>query len=239
MYKTISVVCCFNNQNIYENSLVKSLNQQSMKIDLIGVDNTQNAFSSASKALNYGASQSKSDLIVFAHQDIEIEDNDFFKNLLEFANTYPESLIGIAGVGFDSIIYTNLVQGKDKKEGGITFTSVMEAQSLDEVLVSIPRNLFERIKFDEKICDHWHLYVVDLGLTLRNIGIKCYIIPLTLHHLSSGKLSKDYAFSLYKVIKKHRKEIKKLETTCSTTKTDWLRSTKYILGLIWDHEIKK
>ena len=74
------------------------------------------------------------------------EDNDFFKNLLEFANTYPESLIGIAGVGFDSIIYTNLVQGKDKKEGGITFTSVMEAQSLDEVLVSIPRNLFERIK---------------------------------------------------------------------------------------------
>lgn len=239
MIQSISVICVYNNLNTYKNSLVKSIQNQDVIIDLIGIDNTKNAFSSAAKALNYGAKQAKSDLLVFAHQDIVFEKKSFFTELLEYANTYPESLLGIAGVGFDSAIYTNLVQGKEKVNGGTPFTSVMEAQSLDEVLVAYPRNLFERIKFDEKTCDHWHLYAVDLGLSLRRIGIKSYIIPLSLHHLSSGKLSKDYAYSLYKVIRKHKDHLKKIETTCSSTKTSFLRSTQYVLGLIWDHGIKK
>lgn len=239
MMDSITVICCYNNDKTYQESLVRSINKQNGNIKLIGVDNTKNNFSSASKALNYGATLAESDLLVFVHQDVIIEDVNFFQQLLEYANNYPESLLGIAGVGEDGVIYTNLVQGHEKKAGGIAINTILAAQSLDEVLVCIPKELFNRVLFDEKTCDHWHLYGVDLALSLKKMGYKSYVVPLTLHHLSTGKLSKDYAFSLYKVIRKHRKHIVKLETTCSSTKTDWLRSTRYILGLIWDHEIKR
>lgn len=239
MKDNISVICCFNNKEMYQNALLESLYKQSFQVEIIGVDNTESQFSSAASALNYGASLAHSKYLVFIHQDVVIEDPLYFEKLYDYFDSYPHSLLGVAGVAEDGVIYTNLVQGHDRSPAGKVFQSVKEGQSLDEVMIGIEANLFYQFKFDEKTCNHWHLYAVDLGYTLKEKGFKSYIIPLSFYHLSSGTLSKDYAFSLYKVIGKHRPFISRIETTCSSTKTDWIRSTKYILGLIWDHEFKR
>ncbi len=239
MKKSISVICCYNNKETYQNALVASIKLQNIAIELIGLNNTKDQYPSAASALNHGATLAQAEVLVFMHQDVVIDDPMFFSKLLDYYLRYPKSLMGIAGVGINGTIYTNITQGQEKLRAGTPFKSLTEAQSLDELMICISSDVFKQTKFDELTCNHWHLYVVDLGYSLQRKGIKCYIVPLKLHHLSSGKLSKEYAFSLYKVINKHRKTLKRIETTCTSTKTGWMRSTQYILGLIWDHEIKK
>ena len=66
----ISIICVYNKTDIYENVLKKSLQLQSLQAEIIAVDNTNQEYSSAAKALNYGASCASGKVFVFAHQDV-------------------------------------------------------------------------------------------------------------------------------------------------------------------------
>ena len=71
----ISVICVFNNMDQFEKQLNKSLKQQDVDYELIAIDNSNNKFSSASQALNYGSEKAKGDILVFSHQDIFLKRN--------------------------------------------------------------------------------------------------------------------------------------------------------------------
>lgn len=240
MILPISVICCYNNEAVYQNSLVASIHKQNDTIELIGVDNTKHQYSSAAKALNAGAKQAQHDLFVFIHQDVFIEDPDFFSMLLQYHRQFPHHIVGVAGVNEKGEVLTNITQGNSYELAGLsTVKEPIKAETLDEVMIAIPKELFVQNPFDEKTCNHWHLYGVDLCLSLHLRGYDSLIVPLHLHHLSSGKLSTDYALTLYRVVRKYRKQYSRIQTTCSNTKTSFLRSSQYILGLIWDHGIKR
>ena len=65
---SLSIICVYNNQEVLEACLLKGLEAQKNKdYELILLDNRSNQFSSAAKALNYGAKQAKSNYLVFSH----------------------------------------------------------------------------------------------------------------------------------------------------------------------------
>ena len=65
----VSVICCYNRANEYA-AMCETLRTQNIPCEMIGVDNSNQRFSSAAAALNWGAEQAQGDVLVFLHQDI-------------------------------------------------------------------------------------------------------------------------------------------------------------------------
>ena len=216
-----------------------SLNKQSEPYELILLDNTKNQFRSAAQALNVGARQAKGDNLVFVHQDVEFIDSHVLLNIhrsLELL--YKNAIVGAAGIMNEEGVVTSIVQGSSKQPAGeIVSSTLTEVQTLDEVLIGMPRDVYEKLKFDEEFLHGWHLYGVDLCLRARSMGIKSYVIPLNCFHLSKGSLDFSYAKDLYRIIRKNRAHFPMIYTTCSQAPTSYFKAERYILRLIWDHVV--
>ena len=216
----ISIVCVYNDEKILRNWLLKSLENQTAEFELIKIDNTESAFKSAAEALNYGGKKARGKYIMFTHQDIFLLSNDW----LEKAESLLENQmnVGIAGIaGMREIKQKSLLKLESPLEESIigtvfhgtskepwscekTFSGPEEVQTLDELILIIPRRVFEKLYFDDKTCDDWHLYGVDYSLSVKRIHLKSYVLPLPVWHLSTGDFSKRYYKTLNKVLAKHK-----------------------------------
>lgn len=203
----MSIICVYNNQEILEEYLIKSLDSQTDNYELILVDNRENQFSSASSALNYGAGQAHGEYLVFAHQDINFSDKNWIKNtskqLDELSNI---GIVGVAGKTVDSIVRSNIKQGLTPVDVSPYKLDVAEkASTIDECLFIIPKEVFDMIPLNEE-CDDWHLYAVDYVYNIKNKGLDAYIIPTLLEHRSKGaSMSEGYYKTLPKLQKKYLK----------------------------------
>jgi hypothetical protein len=214
----ISVICVYNNREILDNYLLKSLKDQTKDYELILIDNTKNKFKSAAEALNYGGNKAKEKYLMFVHQDINLCSNKFLEELQVMLNVIPD--LGIAGVAgkLDKRTITNIKQGSPPKNAGYTLNSPLEVQTLDECLFIIPKNVFDKLKFDEEVCSGWHLYAVDYSLSVKMLNFKIFVLPLFLYHKSYGySFSDDYYSILKKLLNKHKKNYKNIYTTMG----DW------------------
>jgi len=80
---TFSIISVYNDQKSLKENLLPSLKKQSLKFELILIDNRHNKyFSSAASALNSAAKKARGKYFVFIHQDIIFPE----KNLLKKAN---------------------------------------------------------------------------------------------------------------------------------------------------------
>ncbi len=206
----ISIVCVFNNETILNNYLLKSLKDQNIDYELILIDNTSGRFKSASEALNYGGEQAKNDYIMFIHQDMCLPS----KTWIQDAETILNSLenLGIAGVAGRSKAewwpITNIKDGiPPKPVAPKKIKNAMKVETLDECLIIIPKPIFNMLKFDETVCDDWHLYSIDYSLSVRKYNYNAYVIPLFAYHRSPGySFSDGYYRTLEKLLKKHSKD---------------------------------
>ena len=216
----VSVICCYNNEEVLHDMLYKSISTQSIKCEFIPIDNRSNKFTSAASALNYGASISKGKYLIFAHQDIEIFDKTSLESIIKYLDELSPAIIGYAGRSKeDSAVYTNMKHGINRTYAGNKRIVVpTEVHTLDESFVAIEKSLFFKYKFDESVCDNWHLYTVDLCLLLASDNIKSYAIPSSAYHKSSGVIDKGYYKTLDKLVKKHRKNHNVIYSTCSIIK---------------------
>lgn len=237
----ISVVCVYNDKKVFNNFLLKSLNNQTTKFELIGIDNTLNKFKSAAEALNFGGKKATNKYIMFAHQDVSFRP----KTWLEDAEKFLDSInnLGIAGVaGMSETGSSNPERGRNIITHGIPsevwpwsnkIQKPVQVQTLDECLVFVPKYTFETLKFNEKTCDGWHLYVVDYCLSAKEQGFGVYVLPMKIYHMSKGANNKkkfqslrgplpdEYYETLDRLIKKHNDTYRRIYTTCG----DW--STSY------------
>lgn len=210
----LSVICVYNDENILEKYLLKSLNGQSIDFETILIDNTDNKFSSAADALNYGAKKSKGDLLIFAHQDIQFNPG----NLSEIENYVSDAeKIGVAGVvgvseNLKGVISNITHVSPPKQVGDIPAEELMEVQTIDECLIIIPSYIFKIQQFDKDVCDGWHFYAVDYCLSIKSKGYKTYVLPIELYHgtgsLSDLKVSMSdkYYKICNKLLKKHKND---------------------------------
>jgi len=92
----ISIVCVYDDENIFNNWFLKNIRNQTVKFELVKIDNTRNRFKSAAEALNYGGKKARGKYIMFIHQDVDLCSNSWLENTEKILDSIPD--LGIAGV---------------------------------------------------------------------------------------------------------------------------------------------
>lgn len=199
----VSVICCYNDEKLYKN-MEKSLSMQSVEYELIGINNKDNIFTSAASALNSGAEQSNGDLLVFIHQDIVFENKNSLKNFTSALDKYNNIIIGLFGAA----------KNKEKIDDNL-----YKVQTLDECCVAMSKNIWKKLKFNDTVCDNWHLYVVEMCLRAAESGIIIATGKYDIKHLSSGTVNIQY-MKTFKDLLIIYKDKKWIYTTCKSMPTN-------------------
>jgi hypothetical protein len=248
----LSVVCVYNDEHLCAKYLGQSLSRQTASFEFIPVDNTQNKFKSAAEALTYGGSRAHGKYILFAHQDIRLSCDAWMRDAEVMIDSLSNlGVAGIAGRSNDDEVLTNMTHGIPPKSAGTKkLKEPAKVQTVDECLIIIPRAVFDVQKFDEIVCDSWHLYAVDYCLSCAARGFETYVLPLSAYHLSAGTgsappqsfnrllsrgaptVTSEYYKTLKKVLKKHKKETTKIYTVFGIWRTTYPISLQQVLHLV-------
>lgn len=233
----ISVINVYNNSKEYDNFL-NSLKEQNIysELEIIGINNTTNHFRSAAAALNYGATQAKGDTLIFSHQDIEFLEDDVIQRFAEYVKNSPDALVGVAGYGVGNHEkYSTLIHGKECTKVGKWHgneSETIEIETADECFFGMKRIVWEKYRFNEEICDNWHLYAVEFALRIRIDGLVCLCVPAAIWHKSTGNMNSEFYKGVKRLIKIYKHQYPYLYTTCVQ-----IRNTKF--GLIYFRLRKK
>lgn len=227
---TVSLITVYNNHDLLNQMVASSKKQKRVIVDYVLIDNTSGRFSSAAKALNYGISKAKGEVLVFLHQDIEFLDDCALKDIFEFAVNHPKTLFGAAGVkskiSDTGEFFSSMYAGENKKQYKCC-TAPTECYTLDECLIACHRSCMSKLKFDESVCDGWHLYGADLCLQAGLIPeLNVMVIPMDyVWHKSNGNADKSYMITQNRLAQKYKKNYKIINTTNGFQYTNPLRRT--------------
>jgi hypothetical protein len=212
--------------------LVSTLAIQSQLHELVLLDNSEQRFSSAAKALNFGAQQANGDLLVFVHQDVCFKDAAALADLVaEAAKIENLGVAGVGGCDAGGKVFSSIVHGEPPIPAGhVSLTLAREAHTLDECILLVPKTVWHDHRFDEKTCDSWHLYGVDLSLETQRHGLKVVVLPARLHHRSRGLLTRSYFRGIRRVARKYR-ELGHIQTTMGSWSTNPLALESSIVAL--------
>lgn len=221
MCYVISVVCVYNDLRIFEKCLRSSIQSQTGRHELITLDNTDGHFRSAAQAMNQGGRKANGAFIMFAHQDVSWNSNDWLERAEEMLKSLPNlGIAGVAGRRDSHETKTAITHGDPSRLAGhSSLSEPVLVQTVDECLFFIPAEVFSAVKFDEQTCDAWHLYSVDYSLSIQERGFSAYVIPLSLHHESMGHASEEYFAVLERVVAKHRTHYRTIHTTIGSWNT--------------------
>lgn len=184
--KKISLIAVYNKPKVLKEMTDSAKRQKNVELELITLDNTHNRFSSAAEALNYGTSKATGEVFVYLHQDIEFLSDNVLEYIYDYAVENKTTVFGSAGVG-------DMNKGEDLKilttmhKYTKTIDRPTKAFVLDECLIACHKSCMQKLKFDEKLCDGWHLYGADLCLQAINFaGMSVYAVPMNVWHKSGA-----------------------------------------------------
>ncbi len=214
----ISVVCIYNKEETLRNVLLKSLENQTAKSELITLDNRDNRYRSAAEALNYGGEKAKGQYIMFVHQDMWLGSKSWLEDAERVLASIPD--LGIAGVAGMSDKGKNDNERRrwtieDYGEFCGKRNPVLEpeeVQTLDECLLLVPRSVFRTMRFDEDTFDGWHCYGADYCLRVRQLGLKAYIIPAFSSHSCLQRNMEDLVKYQQRLYAKHKTRYRHIYT---------------------------
>lgn len=225
--KKISLVAVYNKPEVLKEMTDSAQMQKNVEVELITLDNTDNRFTSAAQALNYGTAQAHGEVIVFLHQDIEFLSDDVLEYIYDYAVKNPKTVFGAAGVG-------DMNQGEDlkilttMKNYTKTIDKPTKAFVLDECLIACHISCMEQLTFDEELCDGWHLYGADLCLqAIDHAGMSVYAIPMNVWHKSGGCADTSYFDTQDKLAEKYKDYHKVVNTTNGFAYTNPLKRKFY------------
>ena len=220
----ISIIVVYNNERTLNEILLKSLKNQTAKFELIKLNNTKRQFKSAAEALNHGAKKAKGKYIMFVHQDVELDSDSWLENTENYLESMSNlGVAGVAGMSEQGTNYAERIRGFISNCGtiwGKPFEKPEEVHTLDELLLIVPRSIFNKLKFDEKNFDNWHCYGVDYCLCIQQMGLKVYVIPAFVYHRSLLTNVKDLIVYQKRLYNKHIKSFRYIYTTAG--KINWL-----------------
>lgn len=252
----ISIISVINNEQRAKEYLLRALNRQNAKYQSLLIDNTSGVYKNAAQAYNYAGSKANGDYLIFVHQDVFFLFRGWLKEIEDYLSTLSD--VGVAGLAgmvkprflnefelfsryfllnkignyrlwFSLYGRGNLLQEIGGQPGpGRIISEPVPVQTVDELMLIVPAKVFETNKFDEKVCDNWHLYGVDFSLTVSKKGLKTYVLPSSAIHHSGGKIDSFYVQTLKKLIEKHEME-KIINTTCGLIPTK-----KEFMDFFWE-----
>ena len=216
----VSVICCYNRAEEYA-AMGETLKTQTVPYELIGVDNSAGKFTSAAAALNWGATQAQGEIFVFLHQDILFSKEDSLEQLISGILQTPGHVI------------TGLFGAKHSKEDRYA-GEFKVYETLDECCIAMPRKTWEMLRFNETLCDGWHLYAVELCLRAQNASVLICAKDCGIQHLPNGTVDKNYMRTYRKLMLAY-KDKSWIATTCKSMPNNFL----YYYGYYAVWSIKK
>jgi len=235
-----SIICAYNNKNTLERYLLKSLEYQSAKYELILFDNSAGTIKSSAKLMNELSSKAIGKYLMYVHQDIMFASDSFLKDIEQIVDKIPN--LGIAGAAGKSEespdTLTNILHGNPPVSAGTPIKAITRVQTLDSVLAIIPKAIYNRLQFDEKVVSGWYFFIVDYCLSVKYLGYDVYVIPMDFCHKSfPGYVGISYLLGLLKILLKHRQH-----RTVYTTVGDW-NLRRYALDFLTEiykkHKLRK
>ncbi len=220
----LSFICASNDKNVLERMLLASLKKQNnQNYELIIVDAKERGFSSASEALNYGASIAKGRCLCFCHQDIEFLEEDAVDMIIHCFDSCEFAFGGVAGIASDPSgykgyrIHSSVTQGDDHHQAGIAINGIEECVVVDECCMFCKKDAFKG--FDDYGAT-WHFYGVEYSQRCQNEGGKVLLFPVSVYHLSTGSVNASFWDTLRKYAKRNKKN-KVLVSCCGVWKNNW------------------
>lgn len=237
MEKTISLICVYNNEDILNQHLLKSVQVQTVQPELILLDNRKNKFMSAAQALNEGAMKATGDFLVFVHQDIELLQKNDLGKLLTLLHSNEDTVFGSAGIKFKQKgVFSNMLHGKEKiRAGANRISDLCYVDTLDECFIGCSKALFEKIRFDETLCNGWDLYGVDFCYQAKLKKKRIAVVPFKLWHVSPGNPKHAFYDCARRMSKKYSHVLPYIQSCCITVpiQTNWLgRVILYVLEFL-------
>ena len=235
-HRVVQIIVCYNDANqITELNRTVVFDEGSIRLTYL--DNRNRSFPSAAAAYNYAlkSSDKSVDVIIFCHQDIRFSDKSIWL-ISEACLNEKNTLFGVAGVRnegnknwgktISTLNGTRTNWPPDEEE---KYTTVF---TLDECLIAGHRSVFEKVTFDEKICDGWHLYATDLCLQCHLAGIEVKVLDAQVQHLSPGHVDKAFIKTEGKLAKKYQKNFEIISHTNGWTYTNPVKRG-LLLGYRW------
>lgn len=211
--------------------------------NLILIDNSRSQFKSCAEAYNTVIERNIdkiNDIIIFIHPDMAFDNDVFEKRIVAELKDNPNQILCLAGKT-DTYVYTNLKHRQTKENIAMPLSEKKECISADECCFAMTKELFMNIKFDEEICDNWHLYAVDFCYEAKRRGIKTYIIPEPMYHKENSErgLTADNHFiqCMRKLTKKYRNDFDCIKSTCYSCPTSGLWRQIH-LAASWFHNVR-
>lgn len=213
----ISIIICSTKPNI-PISLRENIEKTvGVNYELVVIDNSSNKYSIFS-AYNRGVERSLYPYLCFIHEDVLFKTTGWGEKIINHLSDKKTGIVGIAGGKIATkipaswstggrILYITQHQHRKKKSLLLkephSFTGVrLPAVILDGVFLSMRKELFETIKFDENI-DGFHGYDYDISIQSKVAGYINYVIYDTLlEHFSEGNTTKQYYINLIKIFRK-------------------------------------
>ena len=227
----INVICVYNSKELYDNMTqsFKDTVPDERTYKFIPLDNRENMFSSAAQAYNYAIDNlCDGECLIFCHQDIVFYDGAI-ENIYNHCILNDNVLYGAAGVkSREDPVYNGIVSTIHQNTKGSRYNNLKSDEAdvftLDECLIAAHRNVFERIRFDEKTCNGWHLYAADFCLQCLLNDIKVKVIDTNILHLSGGNVDKGFYKTLFKMAGKYKDNYDIVNTTWSWAYTNPIKS---------------
>ncbi len=213
----VSVICVYNDPGVLDSCLRRSIEAglgDAPDTELIAVDNRSGAYATAGAALNHGARSARHAVVVFVHQDVVLHSLPALE--VAAARMVADPKLGILGaVGIDSV-GTIVGRMRDRVVRiGISAPQPVDVESLDEVLLMVPRDRVLRDPLSEDPLLAWHAYGVEYACRVRQAGERAVACDIEITHNS-------LTVNLARLDEAHQRvgqlhpELLPVQTTCGT-----------------------
>jgi GT2 family glycosyltransferase len=205
-----SVISCISQPDVFETCLLDSVYQAkgNFDVEIIPIFNHENRYS-ASNAFNIGIDTSRSDVCIFAHQDVRLLPG-WFEQLYQYVNQMPRewAVLGSAGINLmynradigkwggslnvDTVAVGRVWNNDDNLEREADWCGIKDLTTVhcvDECLMVL--NKKSGLRFDAMF--QFHFYTVDLCLQARSAAYLVYGADLPIVHYGqySQSLTQD------------------------------------------------
>ncbi len=193
-----TVITVWNNEKLFLELEQQLDQQQDVNCTLLAIDNRDRQYLGIREAFNAYVGQINTEYVLFVHQDVRFLKRDSLSKLLQQLDTIGEfGIVGVAGcpAGTQWEVLSTIVHGDDQRPVGKPITKPRQIQTVDECLFAMRTKVFSQMRFTEE--KGWHLYAVEQCIRAQQAGLKNYVIPSEVYHLSDGKsLDPSYIVSL-------------------------------------------
>ena len=265
-----TIICCYNNRKQLEYFLLLSLGElygsrviikdsfdfscevfsENIEVLCITINNENNKYSSCAAAYKDTVERWHKFIgktLFFVHQDIFFLSTAFIDDAHKLLCKEPDAIYGVAGMPEKGRTVSNLKYQKDKSYiTQIRAEENTKVMSLDECCFAMSSELYFKTGFDLRVCDHWHLYAVELCYNARvNWNVESFVLKASEEvchkYNNEGGLYADnhFLWSLIKMMWKYRKHVRKIYTPCLIVDISLCKGSMRLLKSFLKNVLKK